>query len=487
MNEKEQLEKESWKRLVSWMETKGFDASQLCVESRIRKEAARGLFVTQTLHPSKKPFLVIPAKALLNSRTLSAMYRSIALEGFTSTSSSDRLVISGIQLLSIHLALHRPTGRSYSKDPHFGVYIDTFPRDFDSHPLTWIIKEKLSVADSHETKLLQSLPPSVRKELEEVAKRFWNDWDVAVQAKDVYFDEFQSKNEALFDVHGFLWGWLVVNSRSLYMDIFRRKLPFSNLTLCPLIDFANHTSSSSLPRAKWRDAPKSARDHRVVGGVLKAYDYCFLPPDQTMNEGDELFLKYGEHSNRTLFAEYGFVDDGASQEVDVSDLVDELVVRKRPRKLIDELLSDAAHHFMSDLKLYNSPPPNHPSWSLQCVLRLINIEFRSERRSEGDLSLGTAEMEMILQPWRDVTLGEADLVSNANESLVRHDLESICKILVSRSSEGIRRLEENEAFSSGLECDWYGWAKGCITRLWSEEAQIAQGVLSLLASDQEGF
>ncbi|KAL5529173.1 hypothetical protein ACEPAG_5147 [Sanghuangporus baumii] len=482
MNEKEQQEKKLWRRLVSWMQTKGFDASQLCVEPRPRKGARRGLFVTRTLHPSKKPFLVIPAKALLNSRALSSMYRSIALEGFANTSSSDRLVISGIQLLSIHLALHRPAGHSFSKDPHYGPYIDTLPRDFDNHPLAWIIKEKLSAAGSHETKLLRGLPPSVHKELEGVAKRFWNDWDVAMQAKDVYFDEFQAKNEALFDVHGFLWGWLVVNSRSLYMDIFRRKLPFSNLTLCPLIDFANHTSSSSLPRAKWRDAPKSVRDHRVVGGPLKAYDYCFLPPDQTMNEGEELFLKYGEHSNRTLFAEYGFVDDSASQEVDVSDLVDELVNKKGPRELIGELLSDAAHQFMSDLKLYDSPPSSHPSWSLQCVFRLINLKFRLER----SLSLGTAEMDMLLKPWRDVTLGEADLVSDANESLVLHDLELICKILVSRSSEGIRRLEENEAFDSGLECDWYGWAKGCITSLWSEEAHVAQGVLDGLASGQ-GF
>ena len=37
MSEKEQREKELWKRLVSWMQTKGFDASQLCVEPRTRE------------------------------------------------------------------------------------------------------------------------------------------------------------------------------------------------------------------------------------------------------------------------------------------------------------------------------------------------------------------------------------------------------------------------------------------------------------------
>ena len=134
------------------------------------------------------------------------------------------------------------------------------------------------------------------------------------------------------------------------------------------------------------------------------------------------------------------------------------------------------------MKLYATPPPSHASWSLQCILSLINLEFRSEE----DLGPGTAETQKILKPWLDVTLGQADSVSDANESSVRHDLESICQILISRSSEGIRRLEENEASESGRGCDWYEWAKGCIRSLWSEEKRVAQGVLDALANGQ-GF
>lgn len=189
----------------------------------------------------------------------------------------------------------------------------------------------------------------------------------------MYADELKSKNEALFDAHDFLWGWLVgvvcaiiyqlsnsidgvVNTRSLYMDIFRRKLPLSNLTLCPLIDFANHTSSVDLPRAKWKDAPKSARDDRGRGEPLKPYNYVFLPPDQIMEEGDELFLRYGEHNNGNLFSEYGFVDEGASQEADVSDVVNDIINKKRCKELVSEVLPAVASQFMRYFCSFNPKP-----------------------------------------------------------------------------------------------------------------------------------
>ena len=125
----------------------------------------------------------MPAAALLNSRTLRRIYPSIALEGFYEGYSSSSPVLTGTQLISIHLALHRPKGNSYSKDPHFGPYIDTLPRSFDSHPLTWLIKRKKGKTTNVEETLSHNLPPSASKTLQEVEKRFWNDWEAAVRAK----------------------------------------------------------------------------------------------------------------------------------------------------------------------------------------------------------------------------------------------------------------------------------------------------------------
>ena len=54
------------------------------------------------------------------------------------------------------------------------------------------------------------------------------------------------------------------------------------------------------------------------------------PSDRSLNAGEELFLRYGGHSNRTLFGEYGFVDkhaDPCTIEIDVRDLVNDLIDR----------------------------------------------------------------------------------------------------------------------------------------------------------------
>lgn len=95
-----------------------------------------------------------------------------------------------------------------------------------------------------------------------------------------------------------------MNTRCLYFNIFRKSLPLTNLTLCPVVDLANHTVSSSLPQITWRDA-KSPVDARIIRGsdLLKAQDYVFLPPTEDVSEGEEIFLRYGMHSNRKLFSE----------------------------------------------------------------------------------------------------------------------------------------------------------------------------------------
>jgi hypothetical protein len=76
--------------------------------------------------------------------------------------------------------------------------------------------------------------------------------------------------------------------------------------MCPILDFANHTSN--LPhtypepsRAEIWDQPPSA----AFGD-----DFVLLSPrDKTLNPGEQVFLKYGAHSNRMLFTEYGFTDE----------------------------------------------------------------------------------------------------------------------------------------------------------------------------------
>lgn len=122
------------------------------------------------------------------------------------------------------------------------------------------------------------------------------------------------------------------------------------------------------------------------------------------------------------------------------------------------------------------------------MLRFINLTFPSD----PSLRPGSAEMEKILQPWRAVTLGEADVVSEDNEFAVRQDLESICKILLTRCSEAARRTasEENGAGAGDLaeeESDWQGYAGACVRRLWEEEEHVARGVLESLGTSGQAL
>lgn len=124
----------------------------------------------------------IPKSALLNSRTLRSIYPDVNLEGYE-RKSKDKLVLNGTQLLSIHLCLNRPHESGESEDVNFGPYITTLPREFNNHPLTWLVKKEQNLATTCETALLDVCPPGVLLELENVAKRFRKDWEIALRSK----------------------------------------------------------------------------------------------------------------------------------------------------------------------------------------------------------------------------------------------------------------------------------------------------------------
>jgi len=86
--------------------------------------------------------------------------------------------LTAIQLISMHLLIWRPDGDEDSKDPLFGPYISTLPRDFSSHPLTWIVcsKHLRQGCTGGKDALLQSLPPGISSQLECLYSRFLNDW-----------------------------------------------------------------------------------------------------------------------------------------------------------------------------------------------------------------------------------------------------------------------------------------------------------------------
>ena len=106
----------------------------------------------------------------------------------------------------------------------------------------------------------------------------------------------------------------VVNTRCVYHRVRSPPSHPDNLTLCPLLDLANHTSASV---------------HAVSKTPIPTF---FSPSTCTLNKGDEVYLRYGPHSNNTLFTEYGFVEKVSLHggQADISDIIESLFREKGP-------------------------------------------------------------------------------------------------------------------------------------------------------------
>jgi hypothetical protein len=93
-------------------------------------------------------------------------------------------------------------------------------------------------------------------------------------------------------------------------------LPENDLTLSPIIDLANYTADSEVTCA-----------FGPINRPASSASLSFLStPNQALKKDDELFLKYGYHSNSVLFSEYGFVmppeERGVDGEVCVDDILE---------------------------------------------------------------------------------------------------------------------------------------------------------------------
>lgn len=121
---------------------------------------------------------------------------------------------------------------------------------------------------------------------------------------------------------------MTVNTRCIYYRLKHAKTDPDNLTMCPILDFANHTPGQAhmIPFPS-NSKTQSAAPVNPIGDGLK-----FVSSDHVkIEENDEILLTYGLHSNKTLFVEYGFVNPfskngpSPSGEVDVQDLVEKHV------------------------------------------------------------------------------------------------------------------------------------------------------------------
>ncbi|KAK0483605.1 hypothetical protein IW261DRAFT_967429 [Armillaria novae-zelandiae] len=419
-----------WSRLLQWLSEKEMEVckDKLPVERR-KSIGGCGLFALRPFSPSEVLFRV-PATAMMNIRTLSPLYPSKKLDA--------------VQMVSMHLAMYR---ENPTTDPHFGPYISVLPRDFTFHPLTWIVEEN--------NQILSFVTPSAMRALDKVLQRFRSDFGkVSKQTKGISSTDY-------------LWAWLNVNTRCIYQRLKWRQSDPDNFTMCPVLDFANH--SAHLPHMSPR--PSNADKLNVPPRQRFGEDMVFISPvDKHLDVDEEIFLKYGAHSNRTLFVEYGFVLPISSEalicgevdgEVDVFDFMESLLTNKGNH--LQELLN--RENYWGDWTLHLSRGSAYPSFRLLAALRLYHLAW-------------DGIFEESLKPWKDTLLGHRDTVSKENEENVRRTIVEICRQVGQRGEMGIAALKSARMSASGWAVD----AFTSIETLWIEEILVSRGVSEAILS-----
>jgi hypothetical protein len=171
--------------------------------------------------------------------------------------------------------------------PHH-LFTKILPRSFDSTPLFWLMSESPIPQQASDIEILLQVPSAaahIQKQKAQVLA------DYAALQPDVPLAQY-------------VWAWLCVNSRCLYIPLTSN--PLNNLTLAPVIDFLNHTD----------DAEKACTmTYTSQRGMAIRTTSTYAP-------GDEIYITYGPHCNQFLLCEYGFALPANGHDfIDISDAI----------------------------------------------------------------------------------------------------------------------------------------------------------------------
>lgn len=255
-----------------------------------------------------------------------------------------------------------------------------------------------------------------------------------------------------------------VNTRCIYYRLKASKEDPDNLTLCPILDFANHTPNG----LHMTPAPSEADiwDTAPVKPIGKGFKFL-SPANGSIQEGKEVFLVYGAHPNRTLFVEYGFVNRSLGDvkftdgEVDVQDVVESLILDHKSGVLVKSILEDEG--YWGDWTLYCSGESAQPSWRLITALRLHCLLVSNNEIHHN-----------AIQPWRNIIAGKREIISDGNEIAWKESLITICDAIITKAQASLDSLKSDEAEEYGH--GWLAWMRENIWTLWREELLVAMAV-----------
>lgn len=176
------------------------------------------------------------------------------------------------------------------------------------------------------------------------------------------------------DLHKYTWH--CVNTRCVSIPNID-SFDSHSIALCPFFDMFNHSGHDGIQTLLHYDVSHKLFEIRS-SVALK------------MNE--QMFIKYGNHDNLTLFCEYGFIDRMNGCRHDVLNLDKLFTQHLIPRMSTEQLKECDSNELRHDLIVDRD---GELSWNLSCVLQLIFCKSVEE-----------------MQLWKDMRLGKRDSVSD---------------------------------------------------------------------------
>ncbi|GMM33493.1 protein-lysine N-methyltransferase [Saccharomycopsis crataegensis] len=318
-------------------------------------------------------------------------YNSIKLPGslendefsrniYSKLEASDLYALSSFQLVTFYLVIE-----SQRKSSFWSPFLQVLPKlpTFYGIPLTWEIcnlefsidGDNLDKINNHKdiddcgvlsdiensnllmkNPLISLLPFSMQIHVKKQYYKFKNDYQTIISLIKKRCTLSQTEIQDIIPMEKFLWSWLCINSRCLYMELpskFDNKTIDDNFTLCPLVDFINHCD----------DSHSNSSSIKIDKSSFSVFTSGENPNYRTSNEEiQELYFSYGAHSNAFLFAEYGFIlsDSNKWETVDISEN-------------ISEMLDDEKTKYLESIGYFNDYSINHESISFRTTVALSLI------------------------------------------------------------------------------------------------------------------
>ncbi|CAG8592136.1 3183_t:CDS:2, partial [Acaulospora morrowiae] len=341
------------------------------------------------------------------------------------------------QLLALYLVLESRKGKSSSINP----YVQMLPKDFGSMPICY------------EDDWVKLVPDYMRVIIESQKSKFEKDF-----ANVCDFSEAQDKICLRVTREEFLWGWLCVNTRCIYLENSVCDIR-DNIAISPMLDFLNHSL-----------------DAKIKGGFnhsTQSYEITTFTP---YKKGQQVFINYGPHDNYLTLLDYGFTISGNPFAYVLID--NEFFEYRMPgedewiKKFKFELLME--NGFYGDYTFHVS----QISFRLLTALRLRLLRFDEGDNGteisirEGHITLSQYSQSLI-KKWKSTLTGQQEIISNENEVEIYKWINDICIV---KLNECRSKLEEMKSQSS----------LDNIKLLWNDSINILNSVIEYIKNlDQQ--